>query len=381
MTGLSAIRPRSEAALATGGSRRKPDISILAVSLLTFAVCCGAWAWFATVFPETAWDFTEFYIAGRVPITSLYDQDVFHEYGDRLTPHAVDYYPPYVRPAIFSLPLRALMWLPYWPAYAVFACLQFACFLGALYLLRKRFAVPIELLAGFGLFYPAMMGIITGQDSNAVALLLAAGLVLLLDHKDRAAGIVLALCLYKFNLMLLLPVLLLIKRRYEAFRWFCGAAALLAAGSTLVSPPGQYLTLLRNISRYTIGFSPGRMIGLRALAYGLGEPALYYLFAALAVLGSIWAMKRLAMPQAFCVAILGALLCSYHVNWYDGAVLLVPLMLAFGSTAPWPKLAAAPLLFAFPVWAAFPKVIAALLLLLLAAFASTESNALRAESS
>lgn len=61
------------------------------------------------------------------------------------------------------------------------------------------------------------------------------------------------------------------------------------------------------------------------------------------------------------------MLCSYHVNWYDGAVLLIPLTLAFACRPALPKLVAAPLLFAFPVWA-FSNVIAGLMLLLLIAF-------------
>jgi hypothetical protein len=274
-----------------------------------------------------------------------------------------------VRPAIFSLPLRLMMWLPYWTAYVLFAGLQFACYLTAVYLLWQRFAFPMELLVGFGLFYPGMMGIVTGQDSNGLALMLAAGLILLLDERQKAAGIVLALCLYKFNITLLLPVLLLVNKKYEALKWFCGAGALLATGSALVSPPAQYITLLRTIPQYTIGFSAEKMIGLRSLAESLDLPWLFYVFAALTAAGCIWAMRRLPLAEGFCVAVLGALLCAYHVNWYDGAIVLVPMIVAFGSDAKLPKIVTAPLLFFFPLWAAYPRVIAGLILLLLTAFA------------
>ncbi|HEY7616503.1 MAG TPA: glycosyltransferase family 87 protein [Terriglobales bacterium] len=369
MSASDTVSSATAGTLAPARAARKPDKLIAAVSVLTFLICCAAWAWFATIFPETGWDFTEFYLAGRVPPGSLYDQQVFRDYGERLLrAQGTDYYPPYVRPAIFALLLRPLMQLPYWPAYWIFAGLQLAACLAAFYLLHSRFAVPVELLPGLGLFYPAMMGIVTGQDSNSVALLLTASLILLLDGNDRAGGVVLALCLYKFNLALLIPVLLLIKRRFVAFQWFCGAGVVLAAGSALVAPPNQYLALLQNISSYTIGFSPDKMIGVRALAYGLGQPWLFYPFAALVAGASIWAMRRLSLRDSFGVAILGALLCSYHVNWYDGAVLVVPLMAAFGSRVTLPKLAAAPLLFAFPVWAAFHRLTAVLILLLLCAF-------------
>ncbi|MDA1312571.1 MAG: glycosyltransferase 87 family protein [Acidobacteria bacterium] len=330
----------------------KTDRAVLALSLIAFLGCCAGWLWLALNFPETGWDFTEFYLAGRVPVGSLYDQTTFQEYGQRLLlPLGIDYYPPYVRPAVFSLLLRPLMLLNYWPAYWTWAALQFICYLAAIFLLRTRFPFAGELIVGFGLFYPGMMGIVTGQDAHTFTLLLTAGLLLLLKEKPIIAGLVLALCLYKFNLILLIPLLLLVKKEYRALASMAGGGAILAAASALVTSPAQYIELLTTIPEYTISFEPEKvMIGFRAVAHGLGYPVLYYPLAALGAVGSILAMRKLPMAMAFCVAVLGSVLIAYHVTWYDGVCLIIPIIAAMSTES---KLANAPaifLLFLFPLW-------------------------------
>ena len=275
------------------------DRAVVILTLLAFAVCCGGWLWLGLASEQAGWDFPGFYIAGNVPLESLYDRAVSYDYGTRqLGPLGVDYYPGYVRPAVFSLLLRAVTWLPFWEAFTVWAAIQFIAYLLAIYLMWRRFRFPIELMVGFGLFYPAMMGIITGQDSAGLALLLTVGLLLLLADKPLAAGLVLALCLYKFNLVVLLPAMLLVKKEFRALGWLCAGGAALAAASALLSPVDQYLDLLRNIPKFTVQYEPARtMIGLRSLSYAAGLPALYYPLAAVAAGFTVWAARRLPLAR------------------------------------------------------------------------------------
>ncbi len=306
-------------------------------------------------FSQTGWDFTQFYIAGNIAPASLYDQDAFRQFGRSLEPLGIRYYPPYVRPSVFALPLRLVMWMPYWPAFTVWAALHFACYALALYLLHRHFRFPPWLMIGFGLFYPAMFGVVTGQDSNAVLLLMAVALGLLQSGKQALAGVALGLAVYKFNLFLLLPVFLLVQKRYRALAWFCGTAAVLAAASLLIAPPASYLALLGSIQKYTIGFEPARMLGLRATAYALQAPYLYPAFAlAVAALCTL-AFRHLPVAESFCVMVMGSLLCAYHVNWYDGAVLAIPCVVAFTRPGVMRRIPAAALLLA-PVWLFAPAL-------------------------
>ena len=303
-------------------STRKPTRAVTIASVAVFFLMCGAWGFFAKVFPETGWDFSQFYIAGSIPLDSLYDRATYEQFGkDELAPLGVNYYPPYVRPAIFAVPLKLLAFFSYRNAEILFFAIQFALYLVTLWLAFRRFDLPRHLLPAFALFQPALMGIVTGQDPHTLALLVFSGFLLLESDHDVAAGLVWALCLYKFNLVLGLPLLLLVRARWRALGAFSAGGAVLAAISIALAPANEYLTLLGSIESYTINFTPEQMIGLRNLAYAVDMPPLYPV-AALVVAGlSVASIRKATLPAAFTIAVLGSVLCSYHINWYDAAIL------------------------------------------------------------
>ena len=346
------------------------DRTVLILSFLVFALCCGGWLWLGMIHEESGWDFTGFYLAGNVPLVSLYDQTVVQEYGRRLLePLGIQYYPPYVRPAVFSLAWRPLMGMPYWTAFAVWAALQFGFYLGSLALLSRVFRFPVELVVGFGLFYPGLFGIITGQDASGFLFLLATGLFLLLTRRDKWAGVVLAGTLYKFNVALLIPVLLLLQKKYQALRWMLGVGALLMAASSLLTPIDSYLELLANIPNYTTGFTPRNMVSLRSPAHALGAPEVYYILGLMVAAFCVVAMRRLPAAEGFSIAVLGSLLCSYHATWYDGTLLMIPTLQAFAGSSTAAKLSSAVLVFVFFLWPYQPAVMVALMLVLMVALA------------
>lgn len=351
-----------------GGNRSAPktDKAVVTLSLIAFLGCCAGWLWLAIGSDGTGWDFTGFYLAGQVPLSSLYDQEVFQETGRRLlAPIGIDYYPPYVRPAVFAIPLRLFTFLPYWNAYWVFAALQFVFYVAAIYLLWKQFRFPVELVVGFGFFYPGMMSIVTGHDPNVEALLATVGLLLLLSKKPAAAGLVLSLALYKFNLVFLIPLMLLIKKQYRAFAYMAGGGIALALASALLVSPTAYLELLPNIPKYTAGYEPAKtMIGFRSLAYWLGAPNLYYPLAFTGVAFCLFAIRKAPLTEAYCIALAGSMLCGFHVAWYDGVCLIVPMTVVLARNSKPAAFTSALLLFLFPVWPVSPAAVSILLLVL-----------------
>jgi len=213
------------------------------------------------------------------------------------------------------------------------------------------------------LCYPAMMGIITGQDPHTLLLLVLSGFLLLEKGRDILAGCTLALCLYKFNLILWLPLLLLARRRWTALGSFCAAGVALAAASALLAPPGDYLRLLANIEQYTIAFTPESMIGFRALSVTLGWEPLYFLVSPVLVAVGFPLLRNRPLPEAYMLAIIGSMLCSYHVNWYDGALLLIPIALVRERGSAPAQMLGSVLLAVFPLWVYRP-VIASMVALL-----------------
>lgn len=338
---------------------------------LTFLLGGIFWFWIACNSPATAWDFTEFYTAGNVPISSLYDQNVFVEYGNRvLLPMGIKYYPPYVRPAVFAIPLKLMMWLPYWYAYCTWAFVQYISYITTISLLYKRYRFPLIFLMGSAIFYPAMFGIVQGQDTCIYTLLLLMGLIFLQEGRDIAAGSILSLGFYKFNLFLLIPVFLILKKRYRAFVSFAGAGILLVLCSVLLSDPNQYIKLLQNIQAYTTGFSPERMIGVRGLFHTFKTPFLYFPAMCIIVVSSLIAIQRLNMAEAFGVAVISSIMISYHVAWYDGALAIIPIMLAFRKEGRMFKVIPLIMLL-FPYWDSYPAVASCMLLALLFLFILT----------
>jgi hypothetical protein len=327
-------------------------------------ICCGL------ALNQTGWDFPQFYIAARAPTHSLYDRAVFEDVARKyVAPAGVKYFPPYVRPAVFSLPLRLLMWPGYRAAFSGWVAVQVAFLVLSVALLWRGFpAIPGIVVGSLGLLFPAMFGLITGQDANTELVILTLGFTLLCSGRKRAAGLVLGLAVYKFNLVLLVPVFLLVRRQYTSLLWFSGAAVALATASALLASPASYLELLTHIERYTIGFSPDRMLGLRSLVYAAGAPWLFWIVAPCVAVLAAWAMRVLPMAEAFSVAVLSSLLCAWHAGWYDATLLIFPMMVASrarGATAR--KLIAAALLIV-PIWIFLPRLSTLLLLALWLAF-------------
>jgi hypothetical protein len=319
------------------------------VAPLTFLALSAIWLVIAVRYSETGWDFTQFYLVAHLPIHSIHDREVFVQLGERLLgPQGIHYYPPFVRPAVFALAAKPLAWFSYWQAFWIWAGIGFLSYVASILLLRRRFALPEAMLPAFALFFPSLFGIVTGQDANTVLLVLLASILLLLDGRNLVGGLLLALCAYKFNLILFFPLVLLVKARWSALISLVSGVSIAAFASAMLAPASSYLALLRTIPRITIGISFG---GLHGVAIGLGNEWWYFPAAAAAGMFCVFLIYKLPMLEAFCVAIVAALLLGYHAAWYDCTLLVIPIAVAFQKAAKATR-AALVLILALPgVWA------------------------------
>lgn len=338
-------------------------------------VSLGGWGFWGAHYRETALDFTMFYVAAHAPIGSIHDQAAFQETARRvLAGTGVTYASPYVRPAVFALALRWMRGLSYWGAYRIWACLEFIFYAVTLWALSCRFQVRVSGFYPWALFFPVFFGIITGQDSLAVGLVLCLALVMLMlaDGRDEAGGALLSLTLYKFNLFLLMPVYLTMKKRYRALAVYGVCGAVLAGMSALLEPPSVYLALLPHIQRYTIGFSPKTMLGLRGLCTTLGWSAAYPI-AAIALSAYLLVMsQRMGFVRGFGMMVTACVLCAYHGTWYDGAVLALPFGLALAQGGPSLRMMTASVM-VIPFWNAMPAHVTALLLVFALLYSAASS--------
>jgi hypothetical protein len=169
------------------------------------------------------------------------------------------------------------------------------------------------------------MGVVTGQDTLLVGLIALLGLVTLRSGRAFPAGLLFGLTAYKYNLFFFIPLLLIFRRHWRALGGWVAAASVLGLVSILLAPPRAYLELLQSIEAYTIGFSPADMISVRRLLFSTA-PSIYPFAALLIVAAAVYPMRRLPVEQAFYAGQVAALLSGYHVNWYDGALLIAPLV-------------------------------------------------------
>ncbi|MEO8132075.1 MAG: glycosyltransferase family 87 protein [Bryobacteraceae bacterium] len=180
---------------------------------------------------------------------------------------------------------------------------------------------------------PLVLSIAIGQDVAFVLLFLAATLRVLQGGKPLLAGLILSLCLIKFNLILLLPLLFLGKREWRlASGFFIGALALLAASFTAGRDWIQsYISLISNPA-----VSPNSLLmpTLHSLVAHIPGREFVEFFLSLAVIAIVWRIVRRArFSVALSATLLGSILLTRHAYLQDCAILLGSLVTLFEQSS------------------------------------------------
>jgi hypothetical protein len=324
-------------------------IAGVCVAVTTTIVIYG-WVALALKSPQSrGWDFPVFYIAAHLPTHLLYNHSAFASFGrQHLLPLGVHYYPPfYIRPAVFSLLYRPIMAMAYWNAFWVWAAAGLSAYLASALILIRRFHLSGFLLPAYAAFFPALMGIMSGQDIGGYLLVLTTAFLLLEKESDALAGLTFALCLYKFNLIILIPVMLLLHRRHRALTWFAVGGLFIAAASIALASPLEYLSVLIHGPKQIPGFFP---VGLPGFSAAIHQPWCYPVLAVVVLIVCCRLIPLLPVAEAFCVAITGTLLISPYVTWYDSTLLALPLAVVFARAGTVMRVCCVGALFALPLW-------------------------------
>ncbi len=243
---------------------------------------------------------------------------------------------------VLFLPLAKI---PYPFAYAVWTLINGILLVGILKLLFPFIDAVHQMLLGMLLlaFYPTTVTLLHGQDSILSAFLLAAGFANLKKKRDGAAGILLALGLYKPQLVLPLGAFLFLKRRWGAVLGFGLMGCVLTMISLAIvgwSGVIDYLHLLSWMDRIHYAIVPANMANIRGLAEGLSgfSPAsqttnLVVLLICISLYGwsvllwkGDWDPTQRCFDLAFSHMIVVSLLLSYHLNVHDLVLLVIPLV-------------------------------------------------------
>jgi Glycosyltransferase family 87 len=325
-------------------------------------------------------DFSEFYGAAQIVADGmgarLYDTDLQSQFISRVAAFHTFYQHP---------PFQTLVFLPliqfsYRAAFRLWILVSLLLLVGAAWLLESQTRVSLALShyarmnADFGLvvvafltFAPATTCLLIGQDSMLMLFIYTLVFLLLKRNSPVFAGCVLALGLYKFQLIMPFVLILLARRKWSTLAGFSTVAGLLVVISIAISGfqvVGTYTRLLLFSATDQTGASspPEFMPNIRGIVYLLlhrwvAPSVLLILVGVLSVI-TLWLTARRwrddQFELSFSAAIIATLLTSYHLLNYDLTLLLLPVGIACGELAKQKRLRAA-----------FPLLPAGLMILLI----------------
>jgi hypothetical protein len=251
--------------------------------------------------------------------------------------------------------------LPYLYAYLVWNVVNLALLCAVYRLLRPSVDTRDRIfLAGLMIaFYPTTVAFLHGQDSILSLFLIAAAYACLKASCDTGAGMILALGLYKPQLVLPFAALFALKRRWGAL-WGFGLSAFGVAAVSLAMVGGKgfadYLQLISWMDKAQYTIHPPSMANIRGLASLLGVDTqisashlvlvlIYVAFLVWTVLlwKGGWNPSKTEFDLAFAHTTVVALLISHHLYPHDLALLLIPVLLTYSSVtedrgrAPWQR--------------------------------------------
>ena len=261
---------------------------------------------------------------------------------------------PFFHPSYEALIFAPFSLTSYRVSYHVFQAFNLVLILLCFLVGRRHFSVTVPFIQPrpglmFFPFFPVFAACVGVQDSLVLLLILFLTTICLEEKRIALAGAVAALALFKFQIVLIVGILL-------AFRWkkrfalsFLATAAILALISVAItglSGTEQFLEVLRQASlvhdqseaaQSFFAIYPLAMVNLNALLFAAGTRYLSS-HAAAVVVGAIsfvlfvWCSRRVIDKRvddgcAISIAILCGVLVSGHLYIHDVSLLLLPFAL------------------------------------------------------
>jgi Glycosyltransferase family 87 len=262
---------------------------------------------------------------------------------------------PFIRPPFEALIFLPLSYFSYPVALAVWSLAKLGLLFLAAWILPREHPFPrifpfwLEAILSLG-FFPVFLDLFQGQDAILLLLLVVVALDRLRDQKDIAAGVWLALGLFKFHLVLPLVIMLVLAGRPRILAGFLPAAAALAGISCAISG----IDVLHVYPAYLLELNQSAGVGvvtaqsmpnLRGLLTAWVGTAPYpgpvhWLLLPVAIVAMVFVARlwRSAMKTGFtglalgyCLALAVALLTSYYAYSYDITLMAVPALLLGGK--------------------------------------------------
>lgn len=327
----------------------------LALGLSAYLIGVHLWSWVFTgsIFLTGQADFRSFYTAGLMVrsgyASQLYDYPAELKFQNMAVSQA-DIALPFIHPAAEALLFVPLSLLSYRAAYLVFLALNALALSLSYWLLRpsmKKLAAIYAWLpaAMFLAFLPVAAALLNGQDSLLLLTLLAAAFAYLRRDRDLTAGMLVGLCLFKFQIALPIAALFLVWRYWRFCIGFAVSGVVVGLGSVSLVGITQSVAYVRSlihmststsdIHQLIYGIYPVAMPNIYGLLFGMFQrsvPHTWIHISAVVASGVLFCYVA-AMSQkkrgtdALLVAIPASTLISYHLLIHDLSILLIPIVI------------------------------------------------------
>jgi len=261
---------------------------------------------------------------------------------------------PFIRPPFEALIFLPLAYFSYHEALAIWSLAKVvllwltARVLPRLHPFTRIYPAWLEVALCLG-FFPVFLDLFQGQDAILLVLIAASVLNRLQSGKDVAAGMLLALGLFKFHLVVPIAIMVWLAGRARILAGFLPGTAALLAFSCVISGAGvlsAYPAYLLDLNRTPgVGFVTAQsMPNLRGLLTAFVGRAPYpgpihWLLlpasvAAIVLTARYWRpVMNTGFPGlglGYCLVLLVAILTSYYARSYDMTLLIIPLLLLGG---------------------------------------------------
>jgi hypothetical protein len=279
-------------------------------------------------------DFLQFYCAAKLLASNqLYDAPATWALHTELTGKEPVKSVLFARPPFYALAFLPLAALPYRTAYWLFQAASFAALLAFVWMFRKR--AP-DLPFWCALSMPLLVLLLNGQDVAFVLLLIAVALNRIDAGRDFEAGLVLSLCAIKFHLLWVVPLGLLVHRRWRILSGGLTGVSMLLSISFIVAGfnwPAEYLARIRGPEIHPLPHIMGNLRSLALLA--VGDRPWFDAGLHVIAIGAFLLLARREgrLPVMLGYALIAGLLTARHTYVQDFALLLVAVPLIASS---WP---------------------------------------------
>jgi Glycosyltransferase family 87 len=199
--------------------------------------------------------------------------------------------------------------------------------------------VPLTIILGT---LPIAIALVQGQDSILLLSLFVAAWSALVSGNEATSGALVALGLFKFQFPIPIALLFLIWRRWRFLAGFTLVGLAVAGLSVWITGTQGFLAYTRMLTSMSVGLktvadqshyqiSPWMMPNLRGLACLLLPQRASQVVTALASVAVL--VYAGARKSSFPLAVLVAMLVSYHGLIHDASILLIPLTALLATSA------------------------------------------------